>query len=513
MAIGLPVHDPSWSPGDALPEGAPAADGRSERQPGSSTEGALDLGLVRAVIEDGLLMVFGPDNDPIPPEVFVVAAAEQPHAGIQLQNGQLQNGQLQNGQLQDGQLQDGPRLAAERIAVVLDAQMRGHLGSGRGGGDDAWIEAMLGIGPQPEMAEQEDLLAEDGAVEVIAFGKELLITSPGGATFLVAEARSRGPKSICLRLPHEGPVAVSDLVARLLADPGACRSGGSAASRDEFVAPGCSAWMAGDELVIALPVIGQAHLAPGIGDAGTGGFASVFTSSGDTATLGDLARALGLGPAAFTATGNDQVVTPVAAPPTLSVPLSLALPDAGAARADGVVLVVVRGLPEAATLSAGVGSGDGSWLLSPLHLPGLSLRLPAGLRADLPLEVVAISVAGRDGELTSAADTVVVPLRSDPVGVAPAPIPLGLDPRALIQGGPFDAIIVLDVPAGAALSAGTYDPELDAWVVLPRQLAELCVLPAGGHAQDFTLSVLAVCLQPGSREGPRLLAQVPVTVG
>jgi hypothetical protein len=71
---------------------------------------------------------------------------------------------------------------------------------------------------------------------------------------------------------------------------------------------------------------------------------------------------------------------------------------------------------------------------------------------------------------------------------------------------------VLDVPVDATLSAGTYDPALDAWVVLPRQLAELSVLPAGGHDQDFTLSVLGVCLQPGSREGPRLLAQVPVTV-
>ena len=70
--------------------------------------------------------------------------------------------------------------------------------------------------------------------------------------------------------------------------------------------------MAGDALVIALPVVGQVHLAPGIDDAGAGALASVFTSSGETATLGDLARALGLGSAPSAATGNDQVVTPVA---------------------------------------------------------------------------------------------------------------------------------------------------------------------------------------------------------
>ena len=68
-------------------------------QPGSPTEGAFDLGLVRAVIEDGLLMVFGPDGDPIPPEIFRAAAAEQPDAGIQLR--------------------DGLQVAAERVAAVL----------------------------------------------------------------------------------------------------------------------------------------------------------------------------------------------------------------------------------------------------------------------------------------------------------------------------------------------------------------------------------------------------------
>src|SRR5687767_3109615 len=101
MAIGLPFHDQPWSPADALPEATPTAAGPEAR------EGSLDLGLVRAVIEDGLLMVFGPDGDPIPPEIFGIAAAEQPDAGIPLR--------------------DGPLVRAERIAVVLDAQMRGHL--------------------------------------------------------------------------------------------------------------------------------------------------------------------------------------------------------------------------------------------------------------------------------------------------------------------------------------------------------------------------------------------------
>ena len=75
------------------------------------------------------------------------------------------------------------------------------------------------------------------------------------------------------------------------------------------------------------------------------------------------------------------------------------------------------------------------------------------------------------------------------------------------------AIIVLDVPAGATLSPAAHDPVIDAWVVRPRQLAELSVLPAKGHNQDFTLSLFGVCLQSGSRAGPHLLAQIPVSVG
>ena len=492
MAIGLPFHDQSWSPAAALPEAAPAADRRSELAPASATEAAFDLGLARAVIEDGLLMVLGPEGDPIPPEIFGAAAAEQPNAGIQLR--------------------DGRQVTAERVAAALHAQTRGHLGSGRDGVNDAWIEAMLGIGPQPEIAAAQDLLAEDGAVEVIAFGKELLITAPTGETFLIAEGRSRFPESICLRLAQEGPIAVSDLVARLLAGAGGQGSEAASANPDELAVPACRAWIERDELVIDLPTVGQVHLAQSIGDVGTA-LASVFRSSGETATIADLARALGYPSALPTATGHDRVVAPVAAPAPRSVPLKLGLPDALAGAPDRVVVIVVRGLPKTASLSAGAGSSDGSWLLSPRNLAGLSLTVPPGLTVDLPLEVVAISVASPDGALTSASHTLVVPLRSDAVEVAPAPIALGLDPQALSEGEPFDVIIVLDVPDGATLSPAAHDPVIDAWVVRPRQLAELSVLPAKGHNQDFTLSLFGVCLQSGSRAGPRLVAQVPVRVG
>jgi hypothetical protein len=300
-------------------------------------------------------------------------------------------------------------------------------------------------------------------------------------------------------------------VARLLAGPGARRYDEAFARRDEFVAPDCRAWIEGDELVIDLPTIGQVHLARSLEEVGTGALASAFMSNGETATLNDLARDVGQPAPSRPATAYDRAPTALVAAPTRVVPLSLALLDGDGAGPDAVVLVVVRGLPEAASLSAGARGGDGSWLLSPRNLTGLSLTVPAA-STDLSLEVVAISIASRHGELTSASRTVVIPVRSDAVAGAPAPIPLGLNPHTLSEAGPFDVIVVLDLPAGASLSPSTYDAAIDAWVVLPRQLAELSVLPAAGHRQDFTLSLFGLSLQPDSREDPRLLAQIPVTV-
>ena len=104
-------------------------------------------------------MVLGPDGDPVPPQAFGAAAAAQPDAGP---------------------VGGRAGIEADRIAAVLEAQRDGRLGSG-GRRRDAWIKAMLGIGPQPELAAADDLLAEGYEVEVIPFGKEMMITSPPAA--------------------------------------------------------------------------------------------------------------------------------------------------------------------------------------------------------------------------------------------------------------------------------------------------------------------------------------------
>jgi hypothetical protein len=92
-------------------------------------------------------------------------------------------------------------------------------------------------------------------------------------------------------------------------------------------------------------------------------------------------------------------------------------------------------------------------------------------------------------------------------------VAINLDQQSLGEGGSFDAYIVRDVPAGVSLSAGTYDPAMGVWVVLPHQLSGLSVLASGGATEDFSLSVLGLSLRAGAGARPRLLAQVPVSIG
>ncbi|MGH6896530.1 MAG: hypothetical protein ACREJ5_08275 [Geminicoccaceae bacterium] len=515
MAVTPPAHDPSRSPGRTSPQASAAATGR----PGfglatrfeADGEGTLELGLMRAVIQDGVLMVLGPDGDPVPPQAFGAAAMAQPDALVRLA--------------------DGPPIRAERIAAVLDAQRGGRLGSG-GGGDEAWIKAMLGIGPRPEMARDEDLLAERHAVETIAFGKELMISSPAGGTFLIAEARGATPASVRLLGESGEPIALGAVVARLLGRAGRHGAGKTHAKVNEVTLPDCKTWIEGDALVIDLPEIGALHFSRHDPAAGQGPSVSVFMPDGETATIDELISALCRsltspqahaspgGQAGPTMTdpssGADRCPTSGPKDPTSDapppVPLAIRLPDGLGAKEGEVALLVVRRLPPGARLSAGVAGDDGSWLLSPRHLGELALVPPSGWTRDLTLEIVAIAVRNRDGELASASNTMEVALRPAPRGHAPAPIPIAIDPRVLSgDDAPLDAIIVRDLPARATLSAGAYDPAIDGWVLLPRQVGALTVTPGPRQTEDFTLTLLGVRLSDG-RARSRLLARIPVAI-
>jgi hypothetical protein len=390
---------------------------------------------------------------------------------------------------------------------------------------------MLGIGPRPEPATDDDLAAEGPDVEVIAFGREMRITSPAGATFLITEARSATPGSVHLRGPADEPLSLRDLVARLLDSVDRSDGGGTGANTGEVTLPDCKTRIEDDALIIDLPEVGAVHFVRGDPSAGQGPAVSVFMPDGDTATIDQLLGALSQGLASPQAAalrrqeaeamaadrsyGDDPGPDVAGDDPTPAapcrIPLSIRLPDELAAKAANVALLLIRGLPRGADLSAGVASGDGSWLLSPRDLVGLSLAPPPAWTVDLALEVAAIAVQDQDGGLASASQTLLVPPLSAPGGEPRAPIPIALDPQMLsAPEAPLDAIVIR-LPAGATLSAGTYDAAIDGWVLLPPQMSGLTVKVDGEPAEDFTLTLLGISLSDG-RARSRLLAQIPLAI-
>ena len=70
-------------------------------------------------------------------------------------------------------------------------------------------------------------------------------------------------------------------------------------------------------------------------------------------------------------------------------------------------------------------------------------------------------------------------------------------------------MMIRGVPPGARLSAGTYDPATDGWVLRPDQLESLTIAMPLGQG-DFTLTVLGISLAAGGRAEARLLARLPV---
>ena len=135
--MGKRVEDAAPTPfaglGVAAPSGKPA-----ERD-------GLALSQMRPAIEDGLLMVFGPDGDPVPPRAFAAAAAADPAALLELP--------------------DGTTAPAARVAAVLSTQVLGRLGRSSQGSE--WILAMLREAGRPEPASEDELRAEQDAPDAL----------------------------------------------------------------------------------------------------------------------------------------------------------------------------------------------------------------------------------------------------------------------------------------------------------------------------------------------------------
>ncbi|OSQ32540.1 Ig-like domain-containing protein [Thalassospira sp. MCCC 1A03138] len=198
-------------------------------------------------------------------------------------------------------------------------------------------------------------------------------------------------------------------------------------------------------------------------------------------------------------------VSGVADAPTLEVSnasgaedSSIAL-DIDAALADGseVLTVTISGVPDGATLSAGVDNGDGSWTLSAADLNGLTITPADDFSGSVELGVTATSADGEDIATTTGSITV------DVAGVADAPTldvanAKGSEDSAIaldIDAGLTDAseiltVTISGVPEGAALSAGTDNGD-GSWTLSASDLNSLTITPANDFSGSFDLTVTA----------------------
>ena len=168
---------------------------RADRASPGDDAVSLDLGAAHLSIREGVLMVLGPDGDPIPPHVVIDSAAEQPGVGIAYGA--------------------ESRVAADRVVAVLEAQLRGPLAPGASEADAAaWIEGMLGLGEalenEPDPWPADDPEDESGVAIDDRLGRAGDGHPRAGGPAFDAPIEPWSPEPLVLEVPERSEVEPFD---------------------------------------------------------------------------------------------------------------------------------------------------------------------------------------------------------------------------------------------------------------------------------------------------------------
>ncbi|MGE5503796.1 MAG: beta strand repeat-containing protein, partial [Actinomycetota bacterium] len=198
--------------------------------------------------------------------------------------------------------------------------------------------------------------------------------------------------------------------------------------------------------------------------------------------------------AASSGGGNEDTAVPLS--------ITVAATDTG----DAITSVTIRGVPAGATLNHGTAQSDGSWLLAPSDLAGLTLTPPANFGgSSIHLEVSATAAdSGLTATSTQGLDVLVKAVADTPTLATTAATGTEDGWIALsVATGTADtdssetlAVTITGVPAGATLSAGTANAD-GSWSLTQAQLAGLKIKPASHDARDFTLTVTSTTTEAG----------------
>jgi hypothetical protein len=188
----------------------------------------------------------------------------------------------------------------------------------------------------------------------------------------------------------------------------------------------------------------------------------------------------------------------------LSVPLRIGVEPMDADGSERVSLVRIGGLPDGASLIAGVDNGDGSYTLTPDELEGLAITPPLNFSGEMELSVEARSSDGADAAVSEAGLTVSVSGEADAPrlvtapasGTAGEPMPLDIAVSITDADGSerIEEVRIAGVPGGASLSAGN-DTGGGVWTLGPGDLRGLELTTPGGFAGELTLEVTAVSVE------------------
>ncbi|WP_414473150.1 DUF4429 domain-containing protein [Microvirga sp. M2] len=189
--------------------------------------------------------------------------------------------------------------------------------------------------------------------------------------------------------------------------------------------------------------------------------------------------------------------------------------------------VVILGVPEGASLSAGHRAADGSWHVDAADLAGLTLTPPRDFSGTIDLTLQATSREKANGhEATTEVEFQVdVDAVADAPGLRVSPavgdedtaIPLHVSAWTTDRDN-SERIVgfhLMDVPEGAVVTAGGVVLERDAngtILVPPGAIDTLTITPPPQSDVDFTLRVSAISEEPNGSRAESAPMDLPVTV-
>ncbi len=179
-------------------------------------------------------------------------------------------------------------------------------------------------------------------------------------------------------------------------------------------------------------------------------------------------------------------------------PIHLDLSELNDSQVNSITLI---GIPAGATLSNGELQADGSWSLTTADIQSdLSLSLVEHSDPDFPITV---SWHDHDEQYMSEFSVQVLPQADAPIltvqavtGIEDTAIALNVAAELVdLDGSEVLSYIIKDLPEGADLSAGFYNPANSTWTLTVEELEGLAVMPPAQFSGDLSFTFGAVATE------------------